>query len=83
MNTKTEQEMIEDMKSMELDEKQIKNFLLQDLNNQKDDVIKIIVMLEKGLPRKDCKDLLESYWKVLHMRSMVLEKQTVGEYVVN
>lgn len=40
-------------------------------------------MLEKGLPRKDCKDLLESYWKVLHMRSMVLEKQTVGEYVVN
>ena len=43
MNTKTEQEMIEDMKSMELDEKQIKKFLLQDLNNQKDDVIKKVI----------------------------------------
>tara|TARA_R100001460_G_scaffold60715_1_gene100825 strand:+ start:428 stop:679 length:252 start_codon:yes stop_codon:yes gene_type:complete len=83
MDNKTEVEMIEDLKSMELDEKEIKKFLLQDLNNQKEDVIKIIVMLEKGLPRKDCKDLLESYWKVLHMRSVVLEKQTIGEYVVN
>tara|TARA_X000001388_G_scaffold68014_3_gene55579 strand:- start:4580 stop:4831 length:252 start_codon:yes stop_codon:yes gene_type:complete len=83
MSPKTEAEMIEDLKAMELDEKSIKKFLLQDLLNQKDDVMKVIVMLEKGLPTKDCKEILESYWKVLHMRSEALKLQTVNEYVIN
>ena len=83
MNNKTEAEMIEDLKAMELDEKSIKKFLLQDLLNQKEDVMRVIVMLEKGLPTKDCKEILKSYWEVLHMRSEVLKLQTVNDYVIN
>lgn len=42
MNTKTEQEMIEDMKSMELDEKQIKSFFYKILIIKKMMLLKLL-----------------------------------------